>query len=199
MPSVERLERLAATLQTTSAWLLGQIDESSDPDAQIAAIAKGDLRKLPKNLPIFGTALGADLAFATSEGTPVAIEQTAVNMNEPTDYMPRPTSIAGKRQMYVILVSGHSMEPRHDSGRRVLVDGKRPPRVGDDVIVQLRAPIDDEDRGEEVAAVLIKQLVRQKAGAVVLRQFNPPTDFEVPNERIMHMHTIVPWEDVLGF
>ena len=39
----------------------------------------------------------------------------------------------------------------------------------------------------------------QKAGAIVLRQFNPGVEFEVPMERVKHIHTIVPWDDVLSF
>lgn len=194
MPSSDRLERIAATLGTTSNWLLGGDDLSSSPGPELPTLS--DLRKLPRNLPIYGTALAADIEFFTVDGFPMAVEQTVANMADPTDYMPRPTALAGKSHMYVIVVSGHSMEPRFDAGRRVLVDGKRPPRIGDDVIIQLRAPIDD---GEEVSAVLIKQLVRQKAGTVILRQFNPATDFEIATSQIVHIHTVLPWEDVLGF
>ncbi|WP_373458570.1 S24 family peptidase [Sphingomonas faeni] len=87
--------------------------------------------------------------------------------------------VIGRPDLYVVLVSGHSMEPRCDSGRRVLVDRKRSPGVGDDVVVQLRGPTFD---GKEIRHARIKQLVRRRPGVVVLRQFSPIVEFEVPNE-----------------
>ena len=203
MPSAERLQAIAATLRTSPEWLLGgegPVQRAPAPplagEARAPAIDVADFRKFPKNLPIYGTALGSDLELHGTDGSTQAIEQTDIFMSEPRDYMARPTLLAGRNHMYVVEVAGHSMEPRFDAGRRVLVDGKKPPRVGDDVIVQLRCAIDNE---EEVAAVLIKQLVRQKAGAIILRQFNPATEFEVPMERVKQLHTIVPWDDVLSF
>jgi phage repressor protein C with HTH and peptisase S24 domain len=197
MPNAERLEQIAKTLGTTPAWLMGaddgaSIDTGEQQNPGLLAITQ---RRLPKTLPVFGTALAADLDLCTSEGDPVAIEQIHVDMVEPSDYMARPTSIAGKDGYYVVTVMGHSMEPRFDSGRRKLVYANRPARVGEDVVVQMRSPLDD---GETVTAVLIKQLVRLKAGFVVLRQFNPAVDFEVPQERVKHIHPIIEWDDVLG-
>ena len=88
------------------------------------------------------------------------------------------------------------MEPRFDSGQRLLVDPKRPPGVGDDVVVQLRGPTFD---GEEVRHVLIKQLVRRRPGLVVLRQFNPGIEFEVPNEQVSCVHRVMRWDEAMGF
>ena len=198
MPSAERLEKIAETLGTTPAWLLGAADGASvDVGAQenpgINAITQ---RRLPRTLPVFGTALAADLELTSAEGDPVAIEQVEVNMAEPSDQMARPTALAGNKGYYVVTVWGHSMEPRHDSGRRALVYSSREARIGEDVVVQLRSPIDD---GEAVTAVLIKQLVRHKPGSVVLRQFNPAIEFEVPMERVKHIHPFIPWDDVLSF
>ena len=198
MPSAERLEAIAETLGTTPGWLLGgkagasMSAEDGAPGALDAVLN----RRLAKNLPVFGTALAADLELCTAQGHPVAIEQVEVNLAEPSDHMARPAGLTGNRDYYVVTVWGHSMEPRHDSGRRVLVYSGRQARVGEDVVVQLRSPIDD---GEAVTAVLVKQLVRHKAGAVVLRQFNPNVDFEVPSERVKVIHPVIPWDDVLSF
>lgn len=198
MPSADRLDKIAQTLGTTSDYLLGKtdIDAEAAPSDEPPLLSLDDFRKHPKNLPIYGSALGSDISLRLVDGTEVAIEQVELRMTEPMDFMARPAALAGRKHMYVLTVAGHSMEPRHDHGRRLLVDGRRNPRVGDDVIVQLRGPTVD---GEEVVAVLVKQLVRQKAGAVVLRQFNPPIEFEVPAEKVKEIHTIVPWDDVLSF
>lgn len=197
MPAGDRLDAIARTLGTSADWLLGKTDNGAFAEGEAPAFTPDALRKLPKTLPILGTALGADLDFCTADGDFVAIEQTELNMSAPRDYMARPTALAANRDWYVIIVAGTSMQPRHDEGRRLLVDGKTPPGRGDDVVVQLKTPIGD-DGDAEVTAVLVKQLVRKKAGAVVLKQFTPEVEFEVPNDRIHAIHKITPWDDALG-
>jgi phage repressor protein C with HTH and peptisase S24 domain len=197
MPNAERLEKIAETLGTTADWLLGKNGAADRVDGQKAPFAPEQLRRLPRTLPIVGSALGADLEFCTSGGGYVAVEQTELNTSAPRDFMARPTSLAGHEEWYVIIVSGISMQPRFDDGRRLLVDGKRPPVMGDDVVVQLKTAIGDEGEAE-VTAVLVKQLVRRKAGVVVLKQFTPEVEFEVPNDRIHAIHRITPWDEALG-
>ncbi len=205
MPGIERLDSIAAELGTTSDWLLGRemaiertlpAEEGIKPEAFL---------RLPKTLPIYGSALGADLEFGgevmdasgkSAVPITVRVEQTEVHMAEPIDYMARPIGVTGRPDLYVVIISGHSMEPRYDSGRRALVDPRRSPGVGDDVVVQLRGPIFD---GEEVRHVLIKQLVRRRPGGIELRQFNPDITFEVPNEQIAAVHRVMPWDEALGY
>lgn len=196
MPGAARLDAIASALGTTTDWLLGRENAIEQTVANVTAVAPETFRRLPKTLPIYGSALGADLRFDSEQGVIVAIEQTEVHMVEPIDYMARPIGVTGRPDLYVVTVSGHSMEPRFDSGRRVLVDPRRSPHVGDDVIVQLRGPTFD---GEEVRHVLIKQLVRRRPGVVVLRQYNPDIMFEVPNEQVSAVHRVMPWDEALGF
>lgn len=196
MPSAIRLEAIAEHLGTTSEWLLGKEQAIERTVPLHGPVPADTFRRLPKNLPIYGSALGADLEFSDEGGVVVTVEQTELNMAAPLDYMARPVGVTGRPDLYVVEVAGHSMEPRYDSGRRVLVDPRRSPGVGDDVIVQMRAPTFD---GEEVRNVLIKQLVRRRPGAIVLRQFNPPLTFEVPNERVAAVHRVMPWDEALGF
>jgi phage repressor protein C with HTH and peptisase S24 domain len=196
MPGAARLDAIARELETTSDWLLGRENgiERTIPDGQ--PVTEELFRRLPKTLPIYGTALGADLDYNDEHGVVVKIEQTEVHMAAAIDFMARPIGVTGRPDLYVVVVSGHSMEPRHDSGTRVLVDPKRSPGVGDDVVVQLRGPTFD---GEEIKHVLIKQLVRRRAGFVVLRQFNPPVEFEVPAEQVGAVHRVMTWNEALGF
>ena len=198
MPLASTLDAFAAFYETTSDWLLGRenaIERTIKPEAE-DAIKPESFRRLPRDLPIYGTALGADLDYTSSGGVGVQVEQTEVHMVAPLDYMARPIGVTGRPDLYVVTVAGHSMEPRFDSGERVLVDPKRSPGVGDDVVVQLRGPAFD---GEEIRFVLIKQLVRRKAGFVVLRQFNPDFEFEVPNEQVSMVHRVMGWDEALGF
>lgn len=196
MPGAARLDAIAAELGTTSDWLLGReqgIERTIDPDQPVKLEA---FRRLPKDLPVYGTALGADLDYDDENGVVVKVEQTEVHMAEPLDRMARPIGITGRPDLYVVIVAGHSMEPRHDSGRRVLVDPRRQPSVGEDVVVQLRGPTFD---GEEVKHVLIKTLVRRRPGRIVLRQFNPEHTFEVPDAQVAAVHRVMTWDEALGF
>lgn len=195
MPAADRLDAIAEHLQTTSDWLLGR-ETTIERTFSSQPISPEAFRRLPKTLPIYGSALGADLEFDGSNGIVVNVEQTEVHMSAPVDFMARPIGVTGRPDLYVVSVAGHSMEPRFDSGRRLLVDPKRSPGVGDDVVVQLRRPTFD---GEEVSHVLIKQLVRRRPGVVVLRQFNPATEFEVPNEQVSSVHRVMPWDEAMGF
>lgn len=197
MPSIDRLDAIAEVLETTTDWLLGResaIERTIDGDSPVPP---DKFRRLPKTLPVYGSALGADVEFdGVTDGVVVRVEQTEVHMATPTDYMARPIGVTGRPDLYVVTVAGHSMEPRYDSGRRVLVDPRRPAGVGDDVVVQLRGPTFD---GEEIRNVLIKQLVRRRPGGVVLRQFNPNTEFMVANEQVAAVHRVMPWDEALGF
>ncbi|KQN01948.1 hypothetical protein ASE82_11745 [Sphingomonas sp. Leaf230] len=195
MPGAERLDLIAEHLGTSSDWLLGR-DTAIERTFSSQAMSPEAFRRLPKTLPIYGSALGADLEFGDGNGIIVDVEQTEVHMAAPTDFMARPIGVTGRPDLYVVSVSGHSMEPRFDSGRRLLVDPRRSPGVGDDVVVQLRGPTFD---GEEVRHVLIKQLVRRRPGVVVLRQFNPGIEFEVPNEQVSCVHRVMPWDEAMGF
>lgn len=198
MPSADRLDAIAAELGTTADWLLGREDaiERTIKAGDEGALDSEVFRRLPKDLPIYGSALAADLEFGDKSGVMIRVEQTEVHMVAPLDYMARPIGVTGRPDLYVVTIAGHSMEPRFDSGQRVLVDPKRSPGVGDDVVVQLRAPTFD---GEEIRHVLIKRLVRRKAGYVVLHQFNPNVEFEVPNEQVAVVHRVMSWDEALGF
>ena len=196
MPGAERLDALAEHLGTSSDWLLGRDKNVARTIANVDNVPPETFRRLPKTLPIYGTALGADLEFGDDGQLVVTVEQTEVHMSAPLDYMARPIGVTGRPDLYVVEVSGHSMEPRYGPGRRLLVDPRRSPGVGEDVIIQLRGPTFD---GEEIKHVLIKELVKRRPGVVVLRQFNPAITFEVPNEKVAAVHRVMHWEEALGF
>ena len=196
MPAIDRLDAIARELGTTSDWLLGREDAIERTIPVEGGFSADTFRRLPKTLPIYGSALGADIEYDDETGVVVKVEQTEVHMVEAIDFMARPIGVTGRPDLYVVEVAGHSMEPRYDSGRRLLIDPKRSPGVGDDVVVQLRGPTFD---GEEVRHVLIKQLVRRRPGAVMLRQFNPDATFAVPNDQVAAVHRVMPWDEALGF
>lgn len=196
MPSAERLSKIAETLKTTPDWLLGN-EVVGERRANFRQFPAPDLRDLKRDLPIYGTALGADLSFTGTEGELVGIEQTGINMYETLGYVQRPGSLVGNADAYVIIVAGYSMMPRFEPGRRLLINPKLPPRPGDDVIVQLKRPLGD-DGDAELVAILLKTLLRQRPDRIVLSQYSPELTFEVPREAIHVVHRVQPWDDALG-
>lgn len=193
MPSADKLESLAAVLGTTSAWLLG-----GDAPAEVRDVPSlSSLRRLARDLPVYGTALAADLDVNVLEGEGFAVEQVEINMTDALDFMARPAALAGRKDVYVVVVAGFSMMPRHDTGRRLLVNPAIPPTIGDDVVVQLKRALGDEGDAE-MSAILIKQLVRRRPGVLVLRQFNPETTFEISMDKVHAVHRVQPWDEALG-
>lgn len=147
--------------------------------------------RLARDLPIFGTALGAP-----REIDGVAIEQTFLDESSVVEYLPRPTVLQGRSDVYGFYIQGSSMAPRFEEGEVGFAESKRPPRVGDDVVVYLRVP-DDHD-GDRVSAVLIKRLVRRTAEYVELEQFNPARTFRVDKEKVSGIHRVLPWREILS-
>lgn len=150
----------------------------------------GSLNELPRDIPIYGTALGSEVSFDLTDGTgSIGVEQAELDQSEVLAFLRRPPALAGRKNVYGVYVSGASMYPRFKEGEAVIVDPRRPPMIDDDVIVQLRIP--DDQSGERVSAVLVKRLVRRTAAYVELAQFNPPLSFRIDMARVASIHRIV--------
>ncbi|NIJ37890.1 transcriptional regulator with XRE-family HTH domain [Sphingopyxis panaciterrae] len=204
IPSTDKLGKMAELLGVSIDWLMGRTDDPSPApsilSARDAAPANvGDVgrmfRHFPQDLPIYGTAFGHNMSF--DENGAADIE---VTLFEPTDrigFALRPPALFGDQSAYAFRIQGDSMWPAHKPGNLRFAQPSKPPQIEDDVIVQLRAPIDDGDHGEEVVAVLIKTLVRRTADFVVLRQHNPPREFRVPRHMIKAIHLVEDPGDLL--
>lgn len=147
-----------------------------------------------RDIPVFGTALAADLEF-DDVGTGQLVEQTVFEMGEVIAYARRPAGIYPEADAYALYVSGSSMEPRYRPGDPIFVDAKRPPAIGDDVIVQLNAQVDGEP---EIVAGLIKTLVRRTGSYLELEQYHPELRFRVPMSRVTRLHRVVPTKELFG-
>ena len=147
--------------------------------------------RMSRDLPIYGTALGADQIV---DGE--AIEQTTLNRAEVVEYKRRPPILDGRADVYGLYVQGSSMQPRFRDGDTVFVEGRKRPAVGDDAVIYLRSP-DDTD-GERISSVLIKAIVRKTASYVELEQYNPAQIFRIPMERVDHMDRVLTLDDMIG-
>jgi hypothetical protein len=147
--------------------------------------------RMRRDLPIYGTALGAE-EILNGE----AIEQTTLNRAEVVEYKRRPPILDGRADVYGLYVQGSSMHPRFRDGETVFVESRKRPSVGDDAVIYLRAP--DEMEGERVSSVLIKTIVRKTASYIELEQFNPACTFRIPAERIERMDRVLTLDDMIG-
>lgn len=148
-------------------------------------------RRMHRDVPIYGTALGAAELIAGE-----AIEQTMLNTGDVVGYARRPVILEGRADVYALYVQGSSMHPRFRDGAIVFVETKRQPSIGDDCVIYLRIP--DLHDGERVASVLIKTLVRKTSSYVELEQYSPSLTFKVERERVAQMHRVIPWDELVS-
>ncbi|MBO9624138.1 MAG: helix-turn-helix transcriptional regulator [Sphingomonas sp.] len=163
----------------------------SEPEGKTVKFEGASDVRLARDLPIYGTALGSPREI---EGE--AIEQTFLDESTVIEYLPRPTVLQGRADVYGFYIQGSSMAPRFEEGELGFAETKRPPRVGDDVVVFLAGP--DHHDGDRVNAVLIKRLVRRTAQYIELEQFNPVKTFRVEVCRVKHVHRVLPWREILS-
>lgn len=155
-----------------------------------------DVQSWPKDVPVHGTALGGDLALdAVTQA--MQVEQTVLEFADTIEMVRRPPSFSGNRALYAVYVAGSSMEPRYEPGDLLYVDPRRPPAIGDDVVVQLRDG-NGHDGDDRVICALIKRLVRRTGAGVELEQYNPPLRFKIAGEHIAAVHRVVKLGEVVG-
>lgn len=153
--------------------------------APILGCNPDDLRIMPKNPATPGRGNDANLnevvahdrllgakdfpIFASARGGPGGMIVTY----DPIEYKERPAPLAGVKGAFGVYMIGESMEPVYQTGDMLLIHPTKPPRANDDVLV-----VTSDGRGGDLA--LVKRLVRQSDSNLVLRQFNPPHDFDQP-------------------
>ncbi len=120
-------------------------------------------------IPLYGNAaagLGADVTDVTS----------------PVEYISAHPSLATTNAGYAVFIVGTSMEPRYREGEIVFVKPGKPPRAGDDVVVQIE---DDRTR-----TAIVKEFVSADNEHVTLRQYNPDTEISLSRDSVVSIHPI---------
>lgn len=187
MPSSDRLQALADTLSTTVDFLLGKTPSSVRPGEEPPA----GLDRLPRDVPVYGTALGASLEVEDG-GTVHFVEQTIIEMTDVIDRVLRHPGIAGDMNAYSLTVVGQSMAPRWDDGDPIYVTTKRQAAIGDYVVIQVR------NGSEEVISALVKKFVGRRSDSYQLEQFNPPIRFWIPITMVARMHPVLTPKELAG-
>jgi phage repressor protein C with HTH and peptisase S24 domain len=161
------------------------------PNGRPVELVHSEQDFVTRDVPIYGTALGGVIHFDT-----VAVEQTSLTTGEIVQYIARPPVLKGRKDVYGVYVQGSSMAPRYQDGELVFVDPRRPPMIGDDVIVFLRD--EDGNDGEQVTCCLVKRLVKRTASAYRLEQFTPAGEFDVPAERVWKVQRVIPFSELFS-
>jgi phage repressor protein C with HTH and peptisase S24 domain len=173
VPEGARLPELAKLLEVSLDWLAGAgpaLSNSSElPSPQ----------EMPRDVPVLGIAsCGPDGNFVFEGGGPI-------------DFVRRPPRIRGLVNVYALYVQGESMSPWREEGELVYVHERQPVQVGDFVVVQVR----DE---EHPNSAYIKKLLRRNEREVRLLQYNPRKEISIPAKRIVAIHRILNWSELLG-
>ncbi len=199
LPTSERLARLAYLLGTTSDWLIhggmeGPILDRSrlNPDGTLksedpgAGTRASDIRgawaapEPHRPVPLIGTAFAGEWD--------ADLEMSELHLTDVLDYLGRPPELQTDPDSYALEIVGESMAPRFEPGERAFVSPLSPVRIGDDVVVQLRAK--GPAQSDRVKLALIKRLTRRSPTFLELRQFNPDRTFQVPVEQVAAVHRV---------
>lgn len=124
-------------------------------------------------LPVLGEAVGGDDGEYIFNGQVV-------------DYIACPPSLVNVPDAYSVYVDGESMSPRYKPGETVYVHPRKPPRRGDDVIVQIRGRDESSPpRG------FIKEFVGWAGSKLVLSQYNPVKRIDFERDDVVSVHLVV--------
>lgn len=194
------VEKLLEAIGITPAQFYAMSAPDASPESRAQEVsakslpfmAEGELR----DVPVVGSALGADLEFE-EDGRAVVAEVTDLFLGDVHDYARRPAALLKRRDVYAVTVVGSSMSDRWDPGDPVYVDPKTTPRIGDDVVVYLRQA--DGHDGERVHSVLIKRLQKRTASYLELLQLNPRLTFNVSTKDVAMIHRVIPYRELVLF
>lgn len=189
----QKLMEAATAEATATAIRLKELGRQYNAQPVVSA-APPTLRGQPKDVPAYASAMAADLTFDSDNNGPEPVEMMTFQMSDVVTYVRRPPGIDNDRAVYVVYVSGESMFPRYKQGDPVFVDPKRPPAIGDDVVVQLTAG----DESEEVVVGLIKTLAKRTSTHLELEQYEPRIRFSVPVSKVARVHRVIPWAECFG-
>jgi phage repressor protein C with HTH and peptisase S24 domain len=169
---------------------------TAPPPPSTGPLSYKQMTDLPRDVPILGTASGANLRVATDKK---AIEiESNVFEGDVVGFARRPPAIAHNRKVYVLLTQGDSMYPRYRHGDPLYVDPRQQPAIGDDAVVQLAAPTDAESQVAELSSVIVKELARRTATQLELKQYNPEQIFRLESSRIAAVHRVIPQRELLS-
>jgi phage repressor protein C with HTH and peptisase S24 domain len=172
-PTTDKISRIAALTGVSTEYLLSGTEPKN--------VQKNEIPhpfEMPRDVPVEGiAACGEDGAFV--------FESTTI------DYVRRPPRIKGLPDVYAIYVQGSSMSPWRESGDPVYVNPRQPVQIMDFVLVQTGS-------GGKPTAAYVKRLIRRTASEIRLKQYEPAEEIVIPTRKIISIHRIMDWPELLG-
>ena len=186
MQAVAADDNLAETQKTAHAEKLASAGRAAADNlrrsrsgvAEAQFVHAPDIAALPKNFPVRGIALGGESGGGEDGGA------FTFNGSE-IDIVRRPLALIGVDNAFAVYVAGDSMAPRFEPGELLFVHPGRPPKPGDDVLVELHG------KDGEPGACYLKRLARRAGGKVVLAQFNPPREIRIDAKKVRAIHKVL--------
>lgn len=112
---------------------------------------------------------------------------------EVIEYVRRPPGLARKKNVFAVHVTGDSMFPRYEAGDLIYAQ-HAPPVAGEDVLVELRNPEDENMAGKS----FVKTLVRRSASRIICRQFNPDKEIEFDTDEVRELYKVFRNRELFG-
>ncbi len=169
--TVDWLLRFANALQVEPDDLLDPTDRPSATrttgDVEVRAAQKpAGAGGLSERIPVLGAARGG--------------AEQEMYLDDPIDWVHRPSMLRDVRGAYAIYVVGESMTPRYRPGVLLFVNPFKPPRWENGVVVQMN------DK-----SVLVKEFLGFTPTELRLLQYNPETELTLQRADISVVHTVV--------
>lgn len=177
---LENLFKVAAELGKSNEWLLGAVESGPVEMRGSATVTMKPNASRREPAPSYGPPL--DVLGVSRGGD----DGKLVYNGQVIETIPRPPQLENVDEAYATYVVGDSMRPRFKPGEKVWVHPHRPPRQGDDVVVQLHP----ETEGEAPEGY-IKEFVKLTPTKLVLWQHNPGEEIELHRRLVKSVHVIV--------
>lgn len=104
--------------------------------------------------------------------------------NDTNEQIPMPASLEGVVGAYGIEIVGSSMVPRYYPREVVHVNPVKTHHAEDFVVLHVRDHITGQLCG------FVKQYIKEAAGKIIVRQFNPPKTLRFDRDDVEHIHVI---------
>lgn len=183
VPDDDKREAVASALSVEVEWLFrgkGEVSALAPSTPQLfTPLPAPQPSELTQTIPVYGSAQGGN-----GDGW-FELNGHAI------DHVRCPPGLVGVKGAYSLRVQGISMEPRYFEGEIVYVNPARSVTPGCFVVIQLKPTHD----GDSVKA-FIKQLVRRTAEKLVVHQYQPDMDYDIPAETVLAVHRIMNGEEL---
>lgn len=117
-----------------------------------------------------------------------AVEGFAIHPDKTLHSLAQPPALEGRDDVYAFYVPGNGMEPVYRAGDLVVLEGRRPARIGDDVVVHSI---------HEVSAMM-GRLARRMGSQIELEQFNPAQTVLIETSEISRTERVITVADLLA-